>query len=96
MIMDALVYDARLEPAQIVARAGKSSAAGGSGSGGKTWAKGTTSTAYKPLHTTGALNAMALVPCSACTLVASCEEAHQISPESCEYFTSWLGGVDSW
>lgn len=99
MILDALVFAAKLEQVQVHMPASRSTALGagakGAGPRGGASASGSVK-AYKSLHTTGVLNALALVPCSVCSLVASCQEAHQISPESCEYFTRWLEGVNDW
>lgn len=101
MILDALVYDADLEAVTVPSRGGGGASAAGRGkapaarAGGPS-AGGGSVVAYKPLHTTGTINSLGNVPCSACTLVAQCQEAHQISPANCEYFTSWLGNVNEW
>lgn len=91
-LVDALVHDAELEPVALPppARAGAGKAAAGRAGGGGSAAA---VVAYRPLHTTGAAGAFGAIPCAACPLVAQCQEGHQISPESCEYYNSWLEGV---
>lgn len=114
-LLEALVFDAKLEKVEVAARgmsgcgasaSASAAAAPTAGAKGKaaasvggaltSWPRECKAIAYRALHTSGALNALALVPCSACSLVNSCQEAHQISPESCVYFTRWLDGVNNW
>ncbi|KAG8458254.1 hypothetical protein KFE25_001546 [Diacronema lutheri] len=92
MLLRALEYDAMVEPVDVPAprqASGSKASAGRGGSAGMV-------TAYKKLHTTGAISRLADIPCTKCPLVAQCEEAHQISATSCEYFTGYLQMVDDW
>jgi len=105
MLLDALVFDAKLEICTL--RPGSAAAAAAGGAAGKapvgkatvgraSAGHGASAIAYRPLHTTGAANVLPSIPCCNCTLTAVCQEGNEISPASCEYFTQWLEGVNNW
>ncbi|MFH4976653.1 hypothetical protein AB6A40_003362 [Gnathostoma spinigerum] len=45
---------------------------------------------YRALRSRNINSALAYLPCIHCTVASDCKPGHVISPETCQYFSSWL------
>jgi len=82
LLLNSLVYDAKLERLRH--------------DGPWTPDTGEKDARYRPLRSAGLPNGLAELPCNKCPLVDVCQEGHEVSPSSCEYFDAWLKTVDEW